>query len=225
MRHLDKTSQPRAGVLADRNSFQAVIDGSTPHDQANTGIVRRGGRLIFFTPKKLKSDVVDGRSQSVKKHRPEKQQKATSFSLNVPEMQSEGGLPAVYKLYYDNIYIINKGKTLSGSLFLLQRGLGYYLAYEHNKESVMDKDYWFKFYDFVRRNPGRQFRVEIVMQSNDALEILKSEQATLDGCLKDKKCFNGNIKSYIPTLNAKTGMHGWITPDQVSRFYESLTSM
>lgn len=199
----------------------------TPEEQwnrkANTGVVRRGGRLVFFVPKDIKSDVIDGRSQSVKKHTPQKKKKAIDFSLEVPELNSKFG-PTVYKLYYDNIYIVNKGKALSGSLFLIQKGLGYFLAYDHHRELSTEKDYWFKFYDFIRKNPNKEFRVEVILHSDDPYEILVTEQKELDKCLKDKKCYNNNIQSYIPTLNPKTGQHGWITTEQVARFYEFLAS-
>lgn len=192
--------------------------------KSNTIIIKKGGKMLFIPKKNLQSSAVSRRSESLVKHTLEKKMQATEYSLNVPEMLSELG-HTVYKLYYGDRYVVNKGKTLAGSLFLMQKGLGYYLAYDHHKESKFEKDYFSAFYEFIRKNPNKAFRVEIVLTSADAYEILKTEQLELNKAMKYKKCLNGNIQSYVPTLNPKTGMHGWITPEQVDRYYTFMSSL
>ena len=193
--------------------------------KANTGIARRGGRLIFYPKKKIETDVLDRRSESVKKYQPYRKEAANSFLFNVPEMKVIEEIATVFKLFYGDIYVVHKGKTLAGSLFMLQKNLGYYIAYDHNKDNKFEKDYYFKFYDFIRRNPDRNFRVEVILKSCDAFEVLKTEQIELNKALGDKKCYNNNIQAYIPTFREKTNMHGWITPEEVSKFYSFLESI
>lgn len=199
----------------------------TPEEQkerkANSGVARRGGRLVFYQKKKVSSAVSDRRSESFNKHDPKKKQAANSFSFNVPEMLSDKG-PTVFKLFYDKKYIIHKGKTLAGSLFILQRNYGYFYAYQHDKESKYEKEYYHAFYEYIKKHPGKDFKIEIVFESPDAYDILVAEQKAINENIKDKKCLNANISGYIPLLNTKTGMHGWISPEQVERFYAYLAS-
>lgn len=192
--------------------------------KGNTGVARRGGRFIFYPKKKIESAIIGRRVESLVKSTPKKKESATSFSFNVPEIESDLG-HSVFKLYCGDRYIIHKGKSLAGSIFLLQKGCGYFLAYDHHKESQFDKDYYNSFYDYVRKNTNKPFKVDILLTSDDPYEILVKEQVELNNAIRDKKCLNQNLKGYIPTFNPKTNMHGWITVEQVNRFYDFLAAM
>lgn len=158
------------------------------------------------------------KSDIVKKYKPNviKKTVVDSISFSLPEMKSEIGC-SLYKLYYGNKYIIHKGKTLAGSLFLIQKGYAYFFGYNHQTKDNRNH-YYFKFYNYIRKHPGLEYRVELLLQTEDALEILKSEQLELWKTFKDKKCLNNNITSYIPVYREKTDSYGWISKEQVELF-------
>lgn len=190
--------------------------------KANVGVRLAAGRLLFYA--KDKSKVIDRRSESFIKTTPEKKKSANEFSFDIPEIDSIG-LPTVFKLYCGDKYIIHKGKTLGGAIFHIQRACGYFIAYNHNKLTEYDQKYYQAFYEYVFKHRDKKFHVEVVLSSEDAYQILVTEQLSLNAAIKDKNCLNNNLNGYVPVLNAKTGIHGWITVDQVNRFYDFLSSL
>lgn len=119
----------------------------------------------------------------------------------------------VYKLYCGNKYIINKGKTLSGSIFLLEKGYAYSMAFKHAEEKNEKPDYWFLFYDYIKRHPQYVFQIEVLFESENPYQLLKREQMELDESLSDKNCLNNNLIAYIPQ---------WISKGHRLSFYKYL---
>lgn len=148
---------------------------------------------------------------------PTKKFKATAYSMGLKEIESSTIESCVYRLYYGDKYIIQKGKNLSGSLFLIQKGLAYFLAYDH-KEYEGQNRYFFQFYNHVRSNPGLKFRVEVLFESTNGYQLLKREQIELNESFSDKKCLNNNISAYIPQRKVKGGDFGWISRYHVAAF-------
>lgn len=139
----------------------------------------------------------------------------------------------VYKLYYGDRYVVVKGKTLAGSIYLIERGYVAFIAAgggtgrgrggEGQKEWDGTNSYYFQFYSYIYDNPDFSYKVEVILETNDAYRLLKTEYLVLKSCLKDKKCLNSNVTSYIPKFSVKTGTYGWITKRNVTDFRRFLT--
>lgn len=139
----------------------------------------------------------------------------------------------VYKIYYGDKYLIVKGKTLSGSVyFLLQNGYSKFLAAgggtgnksggSGQKEWEDNNNLYKKFYRWIQNN-SLSFRIEVVLESNNAYQLLKTEQILLNNSIRDKKCLNNNVISYIPKYREKTNSYGWISKKDVASFRRFLS--
>lgn len=134
----------------------------------------------------------------------------------------------VYKLWYGDVYLIVKGKTLSGSIYLIEKGYAAFIAAgggsgnqeggvgQHEWDGV--NSYYFKFYRYMHKNPGLTSKVEVLLESNNPYELLKLEQIELQKSIRDKKCLNSNLNAYIPKYRAKTKSYGWINKGYVLSF-------
>jgi hypothetical protein len=143
----------------------------------------------------------------------------------------------VYRLWYSDKYVIVKGKNLAGSVFLIQKGLAYFIAGggkasensaagvrgEGHKEGQGKNTFYFQFYSFIKANPALEWKVEVIFESDNGYQLLKREQQEIDASIQDKRCLNNNIVAYIPKLRAKTFMYGdWIKPAHVLNFKKFL---
>lgn len=134
----------------------------------------------------------------------------------------------VYKLWYGNKYLIVKGKTLSGSVYLIEKGYAAFIAagggtgHQEGGSGQNEWDgvnsYYFKFYRYMHKNPNLDARIEVLLESNNAYELLKTEQIQLQNCIRDKNCLNSNLNAYIPKYRAKTKSYGWINKGSVLAF-------
>jgi len=134
----------------------------------------------------------------------------------------------VYKLWYGDVYLIVKGKTLSGSIYLIEKGYAAFIAAgggsgnqeggagQHEWDGV--NSYYFKFYRYMHKNPNLDAKIEILLESNNAYELLKTEQIQLQNCIRDKNCLNSNLNAYIPKYRAKMKSYGWINKGSVLAF-------
>ncbi len=148
------------------------------------------------------------------------------------DMEVEG---CVYKLYYGDVYVIVKGKTLSGSIYLIEKGYAYFVAGgggsqdnlhpsekrkefgEGQKEGTTNNTFYWQFYTYMQHNPNLNGRIEIILESNNAYQLLKAEEMALEKAIKDRNCLNNNVHAYIPKKK-KDGMYGWIKPTWVLNY-------
>lgn len=151
---------------------------------------------------------------------------ATSFIINNIDQEVESCL---YRLYYGDRYIIAKGKTLAGSVFLIEKGYAYFIAGGGgtgrrnlggvgHKEGDGKNTYYRKFYSYIKKNPALDFRVEVILESNNGYQLLKAEQEELTKAIRDKKLLNNNITAYIPKYRVDTQSYGWISRAYVMNF-------
>lgn len=152
-----------------------------------------------------------------KDYNPEKQKIVEETRFEIPNVPFGIG-HCVYKLYYGDRYIINYGKDLSSSLFFIQNGYAYHLAYDQKEADSKKNKTWIKFYRYIQKNPKLKFELEIVFKNKSAFQVLKQCQISLDNSIGDKKCLNNNLTPYIPVYRPKLNMYGWITPRQVKLF-------
>lgn len=138
----------------------------------------------------------------------------------------------VYKLYYGDRYVIIKGKTLAGSVFFFEKGYAAVISsgsknrpiHDIQKEWEDKNSFYFRIYKYIHDNPKLQFRIEVLLETNNAYNLLKREEIELRASFKDKKCLNSNITSYIPKYNKKSKKYGWINRGSVLAFKKYLKS-
>jgi hypothetical protein len=111
----------------------------------------------------------------------------------------------VYRLSYGGKYVIVKGKTLTGSLFFIQKGYGWF-----NEKMAKSDVLYLHFYRYVRDNPGKKFRVRVLTKTKNPYYLLKREQQELDKGRYDSNMLNNRMESYMPAYNNVTKMYGWI---------------
>lgn len=152
-----------------------------------------------------------------KDYSPEKQKIADGILFEIPNVPFGVG-HCVYKLHYGDRYIINYGKDLAGSLFLIQKGFAYHVAYNQKESDDKTNKTWIRFYRYIEKHPNEKFKIEVLFKNKSAFQILKRCQISLDNCISDRKCLNNNLTPYIPVYRPNLNMYGWITSRQVKLF-------
>jgi hypothetical protein len=138
----------------------------------------------------------------------------------------------VYKIWHGGKYLIIKAKNLASSVYLLEKGLASYIAAGGGKgrgrggsgQNEWDgvNTYYMHFYKWVYDHPSLSSRIEVVLESGNAYELLKTEQIELRKAIRDKKCLNSNLNAYIPIYRAKSRSYGWIDRGSVLAFRKYL---
>lgn len=138
----------------------------------------------------------------------------------------------VYKLWYANKYIIIKGKNLASSIYLFEKGYASFIAGGGGRgndsagagQNEWDgtNSYYYKFYKYMYANPNFNSQIEVLLESNNAYELLKREQMELNSSVRDKNCLNNNLNAYIPKYRAKSKSYGWINKGSVLAFKKYL---
>mgnify|MGYP000892593253 CR=1 FL=1 len=153
------------------------------------------------------------------------------FDISAIDQEVESCL---YKLFCGKKYIIVKGKTLAGSVYLIQKGYAYFIAGggrkgnkagDGHKEGSGTNTYYFNFYKHIKKNPTQEVRIEIILESNNPYQLLKIEQIELTKSFKDKNNLNNNITSYIPKYRTATKSYGWIPKSAVLNYKKFLKNM
>jgi hypothetical protein len=144
-----------------------------------------------------------------------------SWGINLSQYDSIRGT-CVYKLFYGKKFIIHKGKTLSGSLFILEKNYKYFVAYNHQSNDK-DVDYYYKFYDYIRKHEGLEFKIEVLGSDLTASDSLTLEHRELELNFTNKHLMNNNTKPYIPKYKEATDSYGWITKDELEKYYQTVT--
>lgn len=134
----------------------------------------------------------------------------------------------IYRLSYGDRFVIVKGKTLTGSIYLIERGYRAFLTSgggtgrQRGGEGQNEWDgvnaYYFKLYKYIHDHPNQNFKVEVLLESNNHYQLLKAEEDELQKELSNPKCFNSNVSAYIPVYRKKSGMYGWINKGSVLAF-------
>lgn len=122
----------------------------------------------------------------------------------------------VLKIIYDGKkYVIVKCKDGYQSLKRIENALnGFIRGGSNNPEGV-----YFHFYNYIKKNPHKDFKVDVLLESDSAYELLKLEQTELESGRNDRKFMNNQVNAYIPQWNEDTKMYGnWIPPHAVLNY-------
>ena len=123
----------------------------------------------------------------------------------------------VFRLSYGGKFIIVKGKTLTGSLFQVQKGYTWF-------DEKMDGALYAHFYRHIKNNPNKKFTVRVLLHSLNPYNLLKREQKELDAGKYNPNMLNNSQEAYIPVYNESTGKHGWIDKVHILNFQKYLKS-
>lgn len=140
-----------------------------------------------------------------------------------PGIEEIGG--CIYKLTNGNKFVIVKAKNLLSSLYLIEKGYFYFLHGGRNNKKKGHKEwegknsFYYQFYKHLSRNRSNTTDIEVLFESENALELLKKEQTLLDEHIKDKNCLNSNVIAYIPKYRESTGSYGWISKEEHQIFF------
>jgi hypothetical protein len=138
----------------------------------------------------------------------------------------------VYKIFHGRKYLIIKAKNLASSIYLLEKGFASYIAQGGGKgrdrggagQNEWDgvNTYYMQFYKWVYDHPDKESKIEVLIESDNAYELLKTEQIELRKAMRDKKCLNSNLNAYIPKYRTKSASYGWIDKGSVLAFKKYL---
>ncbi len=135
-----------------------------------------------------------------------------------PYIIASGAMQAgscVIKVTYDNKkYIIIKCKEGYASLKRIENALNAYIRGGVNNPDGL----YFHFYNYIKKNPHKEFQVEVLLESASAYELLKREQTELNNGISDRRFMNNQVTAYIPAYNEDNRAYGWIPSHAVLNF-------
>lgn len=122
----------------------------------------------------------------------------------------------VLKITYDGKkYIIAKGKEGYATAKRIENSLNAFIRGGHNDPTGV----YFHFFNYIKKNPHKDFKVEVLLESDSAYELLKLEQIELDKGKKDRKFMNNQVNAYIPEWKEDKQMYGnWIPGHAVMNY-------
>jgi len=122
--------------------------------------------------------------------------------------------------YNSKKYIIVKCKDAYGSLKRIESALnGFIRGGVNNPEGL-----YFHFYNYIKKNPHKEFKVDVLLETDNAYELLKREQIELNTGLNDRSFLNNQVFAYIPAYNDDNKAYGWIPAHAVLNYNNWLKS-
>lgn len=133
---------------------------------------------------------------------------------SIPRLHGIG--PCVYRLSFNDKYVIVKAKDCQKSIEAVQKALNQFLR--HSELQRNPENLYYHFFSFVSKHHKGTFEVRVLSESDSAYELLKAEQTALNEARKDKNCLNNAVDAYIPVFNEATDSYGWISKSAVLNF-------
>jgi len=130
----------------------------------------------------------------------------------------------VYRLSYAGKYVIIKGRTMAGSLIIIDNA---YRQFGPDKRRFSTHLYRYLFEHFFLTEDCGRFRIKMLAKLNsktNQYQLLKREQMELDKARYDTRCLNNNIEAYIPVYSKNTHSFGWIDTSAAANFKKYLNS-
>lgn len=120
----------------------------------------------------------------------------------------EGVEGCVYKLFYAGKFIVLKCKMLKRSIDGIKNDLHYF--FKGTAGGTKEDDLYYDFYVHVQESPFEKFTIEIIVASNNPMELLKCEHIELEKAYDDINCLNKSFEVYIPKFTQVNGKKSWI---------------
>lgn len=122
----------------------------------------------------------------------------------------------VYKLSFNDRYVIVKAKDHVGSVSAIQKAYNQFMR--HSDFQRDPKNLYFHFFSFIEKHRVGTFTVNIIIEDTNPYKLLVAEQKELLKSRKDTRCLNTNADAYIPDYNELTESYGWISKQSVLNF-------
>jgi hypothetical protein len=90
----------------------------------------------------------------------------------------------------------------------IRTGLKYFL--KNTPKGRKEEDYFHEFFLHVVDNPFEDFKIEVVLASNNPLQLLICEQKELNRAKYDPRCLNTDFDAYVPQFTQVNGKKSWI---------------
>jgi hypothetical protein len=116
--------------------------------------------------------------------------------------------PCIVKISYGSKYVIAKFMRQSSGLKNIEDALNAYIRGGKNNPNGL----YFFLYEYVKKNPGLDFKVETILTGVSPYELLKREQLELEAGRKDKSLLNNQVDVYLPDNST------WIRPIDIVNF-------
>jgi hypothetical protein len=107
----------------------------------------------------------------------------------------------VYKISYAEKYIIIAGKTFARSIQNINTNLEYFFKDTANGRNPSDM--YYNFYCHVDDNPFQEFKVEVIIDTENIYQYLKQWHLELMKGQQDNNCLNLYFEPYIPKSTQK----------------------
>jgi hypothetical protein len=114
----------------------------------------------------------------------------------------------VYKLWYGEMYLIVKCKTLARSIQNLNSDIDRFL--KDTKAGRTPENRYFRFYIHIWTHPELDFRIEPILISDNPYQLLKQEVLSLEECEIDPNRCNKDSIPYIPPTTNQMNKSSWI---------------
>lgn len=135
-----------------------------------------------------------------------------------PYVFASGAMQAgscIVKIVYDGKkYIIVKCKMGYNSLKNIENSLNAFIRGGKNNPSGL----YFHFFNYIKKHPHKNFTVKVLLESNNAYELLKLEQQELYKGINDRSFMNNQLDAYIPQYDEDNRAYGWIPGHAVLNF-------
>lgn len=131
-----------------------------------------------------------------------------------------GVLSCVYRLSFNDKYVIVKAKDHVSSVSAIQKSYNQFMR--HSEFQRDPKNLYFQFFSFIEKHRVGTFAVHIILEDSNPYKLLVAEQKELLKSRKDTRCLNTNADAYIPDYNELTESYGWIPKQSVMNFMKWL---
>ncbi len=121
---------------------------------------------------------------------------------------AEAKFHVVYKLWYHDHYVVVSGKTIERSIQNINTGLYYF--FKDTPKGRNPNDIFYNFYCHVDDFPFETFRIEVLSDTDNPYQHLKSVFLELRKAKGDQRCLNLYFEPYIPEKTNKGKQKSWI---------------
>lgn len=142
--------------------------------------------------------------------RPKKAKKINPIALAVSDSLLHSIGECVFRLYCNEKYVIVKGKSLIGSLKMINSALEGF-SKKDRSEWEIDHLYYHLIDYILEQKEEVEYAASLIIMNPNPYVLLKVEQSQLWENSQDINCLNNSFDAYIPIYNESTGMYGWVS--------------
>ena len=148
--------------------------------------------------------------------RPTAQKKINPIAIAVSDSLMNSVNECVFRLYCNEKYVIIKGKSLCGSLRMVNDALDNFSKKDRSEWAV--DHLYYHFIGYILDQKEVEYTASLLAMTPNPYILLKVEQMQLWENSTDPNCLNNSFDAYIPSYNEEKGTYGWINRGQYAAF-------